>query len=171
MYRCFLDKKENWQLFVQLLVNVLLGKCNLYVWIAINPLLLNCRHSASCTHVSAVLHVLNGLKQPTLQPQLLDMHVEEAEIPSTSLLCNWNVPNGTKNSKLRVSEAPFDKHDYAKPQKRKIPKIEDFDPRPSQFRGLAKDNLPKLLSDIDGNQLCISLLLDSKYATEAATTL
>ena len=117
-------------------------------------------------HVSAVLHALNGLKQPTLQPQPLDMPAEEAdnnEVPSTSLLCKWNVPKGTKDSKLRVSEAPFDKHDYAKPQKRKIPKVEDFDPRPSRFRGLARDNLPKLLSDIDGEQLCISLLLDSKY--------
>ena len=106
-----------------------------------------CRESASCTHVSAVLHALNGLKQPTLQPQLLNMPVEEAynnEIPSTSLLCKWNVPKGTKDSKLCVSEAPFDKHDYAKPQKRKIPKVEDFDPRPSEFRGLARDNLPKL---------------------------
>ena len=124
-----------------------------------------CRQSASCTHVSAVLHALNGLKQPTLQPQPLDMSVVEAdnETPSTSLLCKWNVPKGTKDSKLRVSEAPFDKHDYAKPQKRKIPKVEDFDPRPSQFRGLARDNLTKLLNDIDGEQLCISLLLDSKY--------
>ena len=55
--------------------------------------------AASCTHVSAVLHALNGLKQLTLQPQLLDMPVEEAdnnEIPSTSLLCKWNVPKGTK---------------------------------------------------------------------------
>ena len=71
------------------------------------------------------------------------MSVKEAdnEIPSTSLLCKWNVPKGTKDSKLHVSEAPFDNHDYAKPQKRKIQTVEDFDPRPSQFRGLARDNL------------------------------
>ena len=122
--------------------------------------------------MSAVLHMLNGLKQPTLQSQPLDVAVEETdndEIPSTSLLCKWNVPKGTKDSKLRVSVAPFDKHDYAKPQKQKIPKVEDFDPRPRpcQFRGLARDNLPKLLSDIDGEQLCISLLLDSKYMHKA----
>ena len=72
-----------------------------------------------------------------------------------------------------VSEAPFDKYDYAKPQKRKIPKVEDFDPRTSEFRGLARDDLAKLLSDIDGEQFVISLLLDSNYMhkTEAATTL
>ena len=35
--------------------------------------------AASCTHVSAVLHALNGLKQLTLQPQLLNMPVEEAD--------------------------------------------------------------------------------------------
>ena len=57
-----------------------------------------------------------------------------------------------------ISEAPFDKHDYAKPQKRKILKVEEFDPRSSEFRGLARDNLLKLLSDIDGEQLCNSLL-------------
>ena len=103
--------------------------------------------------MSAVLHASNGLRQPTLQPQPIDVAVGETdndEIPSTSLLCKWNVPKGTKDSKLRVSEVPFDKHDYAKPQKRKIPKAEDFDPRPCQFRGLARDNLPKLLSDNDG---------------------
>ena len=75
------------------------------------------------------------------------MPVEEAdnnEIPSTTLLYKWNVPKGTKDSKLCVSEAPFDKHNYAKPQKRKILKVKDFDPRPSEFRGLARDNLPKL---------------------------
>ena len=117
--------------------------------------------AASCTYVSAALHALNGLKQLTLQPQLLDMPVEEAdnnEIPSTSLLCKWNVPNGYKrvhkcylNDRVLtninfspISEAPFDKHDYAKPQKQKILKVEEFDPRPSEFRGFARDNLPKL---------------------------
>ena len=76
--------------------------------------------------MSAVLHVLNGLRQPTLQPQPLDVAVGGAdndEIPSTSLLYKWNVPKGTKDSKLHVSEAPFDKHDYAKPQKWEIPKV------------------------------------------------
>ena len=37
----------------------------------------------------------------------------------------------------------------------------------SSDRGLARNNLPKLLSDIDGEQLCISLLLDSKYMHKA----
>jgi len=44
--------------------------------------------------------------------------------------------------------------------------VEDSDPRPHEFRGLACDNL-KFLSDIEGKQLCITLLLDPKYKHEA----
>jgi len=76
-------------------------------------------------------------------------------------ICKCNVPKGRKDSTLHVLEAPFEKYDYAKPQKQKISKMEDFDPRPSEFRGLACDNLTKLLSDVEGKQLCISLLLEA----------
>ena len=41
--------------------------------------------------------------------------------------------------------------------------IEDFDPRPIEYRGTARDCLPNLLEKVHGEQLCISLLFDEKY--------
>ena len=59
-----------------------------------------------------------------------------------------------------MSEVVVEKHDYAKPIKRKMKALEDFDPRPNHLRGTAKENLPKLLEKVKGQQLCISLLFD-----------
>lgn len=47
-----------------------------------------------------------------------------------------------------------------KPIKRKIRLVEDFDPRPREFRGSTKSQLPKLLRQLRGEKLCVSLLLD-----------
>ena len=46
--------------------------------------------------------------------------------------------------------------------------IEDFDPRPSQFKGTVKANISKPLHKLDGEYLCISLLLDSRYQQECS---
>ena len=54
--------------------------------------------------------------------------------------------------------------------KRKIELLEDFDPRPLEFRGTAKNNLPKLLSEVEGEKLCISLLLDPQCHEEISAT-
>ena len=48
-----------------------------------------------------------------------------------------------------------------KPVKRSIKPVEDFDPRPPEFRGTASSRLPDLLQKVKGEQLCVSLLLDS----------
>ena len=48
-------------------------------------------------------------------------------------------------------------------EKRKKNSKEDFDPRPAKYRGTAKDYLPQLLKDLDGENLCVSLLLDPCY--------
>ena len=64
---------------------------------------------------------------------------------------------------MRLSDATFEKHDYAKPVKRKVRKVEDFDPRPESFRGSASIRLPKLLSQLKGEQFCVSLLFDPQY--------
>lgn len=61
-----------------------------------------------------------------------------------------------------MSEAVFEKHEYSKKRKRKIQPVEDYDPRPPQFRGTASDRLPALLEEIRGEQLCVSLLFDKK---------
>ena len=60
-----------------------------------------------------------------------------------------------------MSEAVFQKHDYNKPVKRSIKPVEEFDPRPPEFRGTASSRLPDLLQKVKGEQLCVSLLLDS----------
>lgn len=49
---------------------------------------------------------------------------------------------------MPISEATFEKHDFAKPTKRKIKHVEDFDPRPPQFRGLVTSRLPELLDKV-----------------------
>lgn len=59
-----------------------------------------------------------------------------------------------------MSEATFQKHDYAKPVKRKVKPAED--PRPPQYRGTAVDGVRKLLDKLRGEQLRVSLLLDSQ---------
>ena len=45
-------------------------------------------------------------------------------------------------------------------QKRKYSLLEDFDPRPTQYQGTAKDHMPTLLDKICGKNLCLSLLFD-----------
>ena len=79
------------------------------------------------------------------------------------LPCQWKHPKKRKESTLQVSKATFEKHDYAKPTKRKIKHVEDFDPRPPEFRGLAANRIPELLDKVRGEQLGISLLLGPNY--------
>ena len=61
-----------------------------------------------------------------------------------------------------MSEAVFQKHDYSRPNKKKIKPIEDFDPRPEQYKGTAASRLPALLDSVRGQELCVSLLFDEK---------
>ena len=130
-------------------------------------LLCVCRKSASCTHVSAVLHALAAINPMSFQlrPNFLpaDESGDEDLIPVTSLPCQWKRPRIRKESTMPISEATFEKHDFAKPTKRKIKHVEDFDPRPPQFRGLVTSRLPELLDKVRGEQLGISLLFDSHF--------
>ena len=54
-------------------------------------------------------------------------------LPCTSLLCRWKPPKERKESTLRLADATLVKHDYAKPHKRKVRQVEDFDPWPDSF--------------------------------------
>lgn len=126
------------------------------------------RQSESCTHISALLHALSALNTTSaLRPSLQLTHDEEEEaVPCTSQPCRWKPPRKRKESILRLSDATFEKHDYAKAVKRKICKVEDFDPRPECFRGTVSSRLPELLQKIKGEQLCISLLFDPQFKCE-----
>ncbi len=81
-------------------------------------------------------------------------------MPVTSKLCKWNVPKGRKNSSLSMMESTFTKHEYSKAIKRPTKRLDEFDPRPQEFRGTACQRLPELLKKLRGKQLGISLLLD-----------
>ena len=54
------------------------------------------------------------------------------------------------------------KHVYGREQKRTLQPLEEFDPRPPEYRGTARDHLPTLLDQLCGKGLCISLTLDPK---------
>ena len=79
-------------------------------------------------------------------------------------------PQKRKKSVLRLSDATFVKHDYAKPEKKKIKQVEDFDPQPDSFRGSASQGLPELLQKVKGEQLCVSLLFDPQFQAEEVTS-
>ena len=84
--------------------------------------------------------------------------------PITSLPCQWKTPKTRKESTLKMSEATFQKHEYAKPTKKIFKPLEDFDPRPPELRGLPASRLSPILDKIRGEQLSISLLFDPRCA-------
>ena len=122
--------------------------------------------------MSALLHALSAIStttsfRPTIPVADFDDD-EETSIPITSLPCQWKPPKKRKESTLRLSDATFEKHDYAKPVKKKICSVEDFDPRPQEYRGCASIRLPQLLQKLKGEQLCISLLFDSQFQLQTS---
>lgn len=126
------------------------------------------RRSASCTHVSAVLHALVAMtvKHFQVQPSLsstLDADGDSDAMPITSYLCQWKVPKKRKESKIPMSGAVFEKHDYHKQKKRKIDLVEEFDPRPVECRGTAATLLSAFLDTVRGESLGVSVLFDPTY--------
>ena len=78
------------------------------------------RNSASCTHVSALLHALVLLtsSQFQLRPNesiTLD-HLDD-ETPITSLPCQWKPPKKRKESTLPIAHIKFEKYTYGKSKK------------------------------------------------------
>ena len=120
----------------------------------------------------ALLHALNDLNPPSLhlKPKLpvAAMGEEDEEVmPCTSLPRAWGIPSKKrKDSTIEVSSAVFEKHDHARPGKKKVKLTEDFDPRPPEFKGTVQAKLPELLDKIKEEQLCISLMLDERYKHE-----
>ena len=75
----------------------------------------------SCTHVSAVLHALAALTRSSFQlrPNVSPTNDSDDEdtTPVTSLPCQMEMPKKEKESTLPLSEATFEKYDYAKTHK------------------------------------------------------
>ncbi len=115
-----------------------------------------CRLSASCVHVSALLHALVALRPGTL-PGNDEAESDEECQPCTSVSCQWKPPKKRKSMAMQVSTAEFE---YERPKKYNIQSLETYDPRLEQFRGKVAERIPKLLDEVKGKGLCVSLLLD-----------
>ena len=102
---------------------------------------------SQCTHILALFNALVLLTAPqfSLDPANSGQCIEEEALPFTSLPCLWIPPRKSKESTMQMSEATFTKHTYDKTKKRKLKRLEDFDPRPLEFRGTAANHLPALL--------------------------
>lgn len=122
------------------------------------------RMSSSCTHVSALLHAITALCPTSFTPYNKDSSFDDSDevVPITSLQCQWKPPRKRKESSMKIADVQFEKHVLGRTKKRVLQRIEDFDPRPVQYRGTTSSRLPALLDSIRGQGLCVSLLLDPR---------
>jgi len=122
------------------------------------------RKSARCTHILALLHALVSLTasqfqlRPTGVPEVL-LGAGDGIVPVTFQACRWKQPRSITS----LAEAAFEKHVYGEEKKRKLKPLEDFDPRPVEFRGTVHTRLPAHLEKFRGEHLCISLLFDEHF--------
>lgn len=162
---CFLARRESWLPLLKLFVNVQLGKfftsgCHLV-------LTFTCyRESATCTHISGLLHALVAMSPtqnplPESQSVSGNSSVEEEPLPITSFACAWKAPRKRKDTKAKVSEISFNKHVYGRQTKHTYQSLVNFDPRPEEFRGTAKEQLKGFLANVKGRGLGVSVLFDS----------
>ena len=127
-----------------------------------------CRTSASCVHVSSLLHDLVVVTANNIQlhPSLPSTSVadkEEETMPTTSFFCQWKVPKKRKESNQPISAITFEKHDYQKEKKSRLSLTKDFDPYPSECKGTAQNLLDSFLENVCGESLGVSVLFDPVY--------
>lgn len=108
-----------------------------------------------------LLHALAAIA-PTQFPETSTVVGENTTetLPITSYPCQWKPPQKRKESHLKMSEVNFEKHVYGKRKKVILSNLEDFDPRPAEFRGTAKTELATFFSKVCGKGLAVSLLFD-----------
>ena len=71
--------------------------------------------SASCTHVSAMLHAIVAMSPTDQFPHASSDHDDtEDDLPCTSYPCQWKKPRSRKETNLKISDAEVQKHKYAK---------------------------------------------------------
>ena len=92
-------------------VDVLLGMYYVSLNLKCN-LIFNCRKSATCTHVSGLLHALVLLAPAQFQATPSTTDDIELPLPITSYSCKWKVPKKRKESNMKMSEVLFEKHVY-----------------------------------------------------------
>ena len=141
-----------------------LGKCTILVYFDLLLFILSiCRQSASCTHVSALLHALVAVSPSQLLPaSTAYTDSSDDELPVTSYKCQWIQPRKRKESKTKMADAKFEKHVYGRERKHSMKPLEEFDPRPPESVGTALENLKKFLPEMQGRGLGVSSLFDPK---------
>lgn len=123
-----------------------------------------CRKSASCTHVSVLLHSLVALTPSHFTPSTIPS-AEVEELPCTSYLCQWKVPRKRKESTMKMLDATFQKHVFGKERKRTYVQMEEFDPCPEAYCGTANANLHTLLDKVPGRDSAYLSCLIQALAT------
>ena len=114
------------------------------------------RLSASCVHVSALLHALVHMFSTEGAPPETQTDSEGA-VPITSLASKWVKPHKQKERALKVSDTQFKRLFYSKSSK-DVGSLITFDPRAPEYRGTALQYLPRLLQQVKGKGLGVSLL-------------
>ena len=67
-----------------------------------NLIIFNCRKSATCAHVSGLLHALVSLAPAQFQATPSTTDDVESPLPITSYTCNWKVPKKRKEQHENV---------------------------------------------------------------------
>ena len=104
--------------------------------------------SASCTHVSALLHALVGLCPSTYPAGSVPDASDDEALLVTSYACQWKVPSNRKDCTLLLSKVMLEKHSYGRERKRSLKLMEEFDPRPAEYHNTAKDLLHDFLGKV-----------------------
>ena len=120
--------------------------------------------SATCVHVSAILHALVSITS-SLQPNPSSVvKVEndaDAVVSPTSLLNSWKPPRKRKESTLMMSQVKFEKHVYGKERQYDVQALEMFDLRPTKYRGTATASLNKFIEITKGRcYVCLYYLMN-----------
>ena len=65
-----------------------------------------------------------------------------------------------------MSDVQFQKYEYGSIKNYKLESMENFDPRPIEYRGNAQLQLNQLLKQVKGKGLCVSLMFDPSTCTQ-----
>ena len=93
---------------------------------------------------------------------------EDPPLPITSYACQWKAPRKRKKSDARIADLKIEKHVYGRVRKHQLDPIDDFDPRPPEFRQKLQSRLHDFLEKVKGKGLGISVLSDPLSGTTSA---
>ena len=116
--------------------------------------------------MSGLLHALVAMSpsfpsHSVMDPSTSTSEPEEEALPITSYACQWKPPRKRKESTLRMSEATFHKPVYGREKRRSSKPLEEFDPRPPEYKNTAQGHLKEFLGKVCGKGLCVSLMFNS----------